>query len=327
MALSLGNILRLWNDGAQPRESGDAVPHLKQPVKFLGGSSDAHFRAGDVERRLGMIREDAKYVEQYASEMSRRRKRPVLILCNARSGTLLHPSIENSLDSLADDAAREEFASRIVEEPQWRVPGGKWAAMFAAAREWLESGRMADFIYSSDEIKVSSCRKGNLGNAVVATPHGLENLLRDGCCDILFADYSEALYPGSFSKETGCPRCPGVSEYILGNSPDYTVLLATRRHIRHPYEDHLPRNVPERALEEAAAVEGPVAVCLNALSPDHKKAYDFVDNHPELLGEFGYRMGSDHWNKTFVKHQIKTTHGEMELDRYVRQFLGQHGSC
>ena len=324
------DLERILN-GTESAEQGKLsnLPGLqKHRHRHQGQKKELHFKgryrhafleqvdAPKIERFLDEVAEDSRYLERFARTMSQARKRPVLVLCNARSGSHLYPGLSNSLEDLTAQADRDEFAAEVRGNPHWGEPGGKMRAAFQTAERWLGEGRMTSFIYPVRHIKVASFNRGDPQHSVVATPHGLDGLIDEGC-DMVFADYSSRDFPGSFSKKTGSPPCPGFKEFLLESSRRYRVLLSSRR----PSASLKAR--PAAVLLGACQSERPVAICLNVLDDDTSDLYSFIDNDPALLGEFGYRMGKDHDGRKFRPTKVKTTLGRMELGDFVRKYLGQ----
>lgn len=286
--------------------------HLKESIGNRSGET--------IEAYLSQVKEDATFIQAYALELSKRRKRPVFILCNARSGSHLEPAITNSLEAMLDKEVRAEFAHSIRGNLKGRQEGRWRAAMFKAAHCWIAEGKIPAFVYATREIKISSYNRDHPDDPVVALPGEVESLLRSGCCDIIFVDYSTSGYPGSFTAKTGGPMFPGFKEYLeKAGKNRYTALLTTRNPNGNCYDE--VRQDPETALNQTTQVKGPLAILLNALPGGRGSLYDFVDNSPVLLGEFGYRMAGDHASGEFRPKPIETTMGKVEAGDFVRMFL------
>ena len=267
--------------------------------------------AEEILALLDKVRDDAVYIEEFAMEMSRQRKKPVLILCNARSGSHFHPTIINGLERILGQEERDRFASEAAHSRHWRRKGGKPAAVFETAQRWLQQGRLDSFVYPMKHIKVSSTNHDSK-NLIQATPQGLEALIETKC-DILFADYSNREFPGSFARHDASAwgHYPGFKEYLLKKSKQYEVFLASRLSLR---------NTPEGALGKAVASARPVAVCLNPLLPANLDVYVLIDDNHALLGEFGYTR--EFTDEAFTPMYIQTSQGRMELGNFVRKYLG-----
>lgn len=265
-----------------------------------------NWKPEEIEGYLTHIREDAQYVRDYALELSGRRKRPVLILCNARAGTLLHYPIAGS---------REDEESDVGE-------------LFREAAGAMEKGSLEAFVHSLSDIKINSYNqksyygwKKGLGpyNPVIAVPECLDELVQEGY-DILFVDCSRNEFPGSFSEDTGKPPLSGFKEFLRSKAKKYAVILSSRRFERS-------KNSPGACLKRAIRTRGPVALCLNALPKEHTEASNFLDDRPELLGEFGYEMGKDGYGvEEYRPVYIESTEGKMELSEFVERYLRSKGA-
>lgn len=288
---------------------------LEGGYKVKGGW-DKSWSAEEIQRFLDKMRDDAIYIEEFAMEMSRQRKKPVLILCNARSGSHFHPAIVNSLERILDREERDEFAREAAQNPHWHKKRGKPRAVFETAQRWLMEDRLDSFIYPMKKIKVSSCVAGG-SDPVMATPHGIEALIESGC-DILFADYSSQEFPGSFASHDASwwGKDPGFKEYLLDKASHYNVFLASRLSTKL-------KHTPEECLGEAVRSRGPVAVCLNPLQECNKEVYSFIDDNHALLGEFGYTREFVDNGLSFTPTYIQTSQGRMELGDFVRKYLSQ----
>lgn len=240
-------------------------------------------------------------MRDYALELSRLRKRPILLLCNARAGTLLHYPIAGSRESEESDVGE----------------------LFREAAGAMEEGSLEAFVHSLSDIKINSYNqksyygwKNGLGpyNPVIAVPECLDELVQEEY-DILFVDCSRHEFPGSFSEDTGKPPLSGFKEFLHSKAKKYKVILSSRRFERS-------KNSPGACLKRAARTEGPVALCLNALPKGHTDASFFTDDRPELLGKFGYEMGRDGYCvEGYRPEYIETTDGRMELSKFVRKYL------
>ncbi len=305
---------------SSPEETTSSVPDVHRPQRrrhHEAAQLEEGYSAWSTEEiplLIDKVRDDAIYIEKFAMEMSRQRKRPVLILCNARSGSHFHPAIINGLERILCQEERDAFASEVAQNPFWKKKGGKPRAVFETAQKWLEEGRLGSFVYPMKKIKVSSCA---FGNPVMATPHGLEALITSGS-DILFADYSSREFPGSFAKHDASPwgGDPGFKEYLRKKSRRYEVFLASRLSTRREH-------APEECLGKAIKSRGPVAVCLNPLQKRNEDVYTFINDNHTLLGEFGCTREFSGYEERFIPTYIQTSQGRMELGDYIRRYLGE----
>lgn len=309
-------VKRVNVTGERLKSAAKAV--LKGPLRYSNDyGADFSISPEGMEEKLKVISEDSRYLQEYAIELSRRRKRPIMVLCNARSGTLLYHPILNSVERFEGLEESEGFAKEVSSNPKWKKAKGKRKTLFEAAEKWLREGKLDAFLHSTRQIKVSSYRYGNPKHPVMREPFDMKELL-DAGIDLVFADYSVNAFPGSFSSAHGTLSYPGFMEYVRRKSSKYTILISSRKHASEAES-------PEYAIEKASKTPGPVAICLNVLRPtiDGTDLYSFLNNKASLLGEFGYVLGENHADrlKIFKPAIVETTEGSMELGDFVRYRL------
>lgn len=273
-------------------------------------SKSVHWpRPDEVESILRSIIKDALFVEEYARQLSRGRRKPVAVLCNARAGTLLYYPIRNGLEELVSPL-REEF---IAEYHSRGAEHGKRLALLETAQRWMDEGKIDSFILPMPDIKIASCNQINIHKPWVALPRDMEGLLSLGI-DMVFADYSNGKFPGSFGGPAG-KLAVGFAEFLQkGNHPGYDAYLASRRYSTGSSE-------PQACLQQALGSHSPVAIMLNALHPGHNKLYMAIDNSEHFLDPaFSHRMARDH-SMGWKRRKVRTTAGKMYADVYVARRL------
>lgn len=286
-------------DIASPRRSEeDKELYLEEAFP---SESVIWLRPHEVENILRSIIRDALFVERYAHRLSKGRKKPVVVMCNARCGTLLYYPIRNGLEEMASPL-REEF---IAEYHSRGAEHGKRLAILETAQHWMDEGKMDSFILPMPDIKIASCNQTNVHKPWVAVPQDMEGLLSLGI-DMVFADYSYREFPTSFG---------GLGSYLQReNHPGYGTYLASRRHSTDSSE-------PKACLQQALESQSPVIIMLNALHPRHNKLYMAIDNSEHFLDPaFSHRMARDH-SERWKRRKVRTTAGKMYSDVYVARRL------
>ncbi len=273
-------------------------------------SKSVHWpRPDEVESILRSIIKDALFVEGYARQLSRGRRKPVAVLCNARAGTLLYYPIRNGLEELVSPL-REEF---IAEYHRSGAEHGKRLALLETAQRWMDEGKIDTFILPMPDIKIASLNQANNNVSWVALPQDMEGLLSRGT-DMVFADYSPREFPGSFSGDR-LAHSPGLLNFFqISDHLDYEIFLSSRRH-------STPSSEPQTCLQSALGSHSPVAIMLNALHPGHNKLYMAIDNSEHFLDPaFSHRMARDH-SMGWKRRKVRTTAGKMYADVYVARRL------
>lgn len=113
---------------------------------------------------------EARRVRKAANSLSQNNKRPVLIICNARTGAIYKDAIEGISLQVNGKQKRAWFAETIRRQPEWveankkagaKGFGGevKWlreTAIMKAALQGLNSNRIGSFVYAVSDFKIAS---------------------------------------------------------------------------------------------------------------------------------------------------------------------------
>jgi len=309
----------------------ESLGELIEPIHLLQEITNSKEKSGfthsfeggpeNVERLLDMVREDGKLLEGYARKLSKERKRPVVVICNARAGTCLYFPLNRSSAEIVNPEQRKAFAEKVWKQKTRKRKGlfspGKQSTLLsllkAAAKE-MEEGTMDSFVHPLKRMKISSYHRESYGQELVAEPFDIDSIIASGVADIIFADYSTSEAPGSFGLSNRTDHKGGFVGWIADVRPRMKVVTGSRS----PYAS----TSPEEALKKLKGKRGPVALMINMLK--NSEVYSLVDNHPEILGEFGYEMGNDHDDELeFKPIFVETTRGTMQLPDFVRQYLRQ----
>lgn len=186
----------------------------------------------------------------------------------------------------------------------------------------MKSGKLEWFVYSTQQVKISSYNRQYPENPIIRLPLKFKELLEDKVT-IIMGDISNMEFPGAFGKGFGCLKCqPGFTEYLQENARGYNLLMASRRN---------PDSLAFSRLLGSLQLNRDAAYCflLNPLPAKQEglSIYYFVDNNQKLIGHLGEKFGTDHGTTNYKAIPLKTTEGEMSPKRYVslriREFCSQ----
>lgn len=282
---------------------------LKTIEKLEIKEEDLYSRNYD-KKTLKEIADSALYVNETAKKLSRKNKKPVFVICNARSGTLLHYGIENWSDQLSEEE-KGEFAKEWKNNPIWLE--SKILALFETAQKWMDEERLEWFTYSTQNVKVSSYSRQNPNRPVEKLPHHFPKMLKRRFYFVI-ADTSTEEFPGSFGEGCGMEKKYSGFKEIF-KKQNYTIRMISRRtHKEETLEGFLPKCLTKFKKKTVR----PAALLINPVKKEDEY-YGRIDNHTGVIGWLGKKFAHDKGERERIRPVIiETNCGEMDLSDYVR---------
>jgi len=127
-------------------------------------------KAKEVQAQARFSAFEARRVRRTANALSQNNKRPVLVICNARTGAIYKQAMEGISLQVRGKEKRKWLVETIRREPEW-VKANKRAkakapydevkrlretAIMKAALAGLKSNRLGSFVYAVNDFKIAS---------------------------------------------------------------------------------------------------------------------------------------------------------------------------
>jgi len=185
-------ILNYIGDESGETEFFDDSKHL------FGGEEREYHERSNMERNLELVALETNFIRDFSKNLSEIKKEPVFIIYNARAGLMYSNAADNWSDQIVNAEDRKEFADELIHHKEW--PQNKELAIYRIANEWIKSGKLDSFVFSTKNFKFASFP--HEGRSEYLISESSKKFLAKNP-NVIIVDPSQRPYPQSFFYPSG----------------------------------------------------------------------------------------------------------------------------